>query len=635
MSAKSGGNDRIPQPIDDIGSADELLRFATAGQLEQVLRERPSISQAQIALGAGLGTTRPNAAATLSGALRNRLTNGQLQKLDEIIGALAPDLDGTGGLCSLALRLSTEGRHAVRSSGLSAHVPSSWTRKILKDPPGGEVGVLIQASALISAFRAVDQMDTGGRGAGIVRADHREEMDRLINRLILIAVGPPTSRNYDAQIMLGVLASYAFDDQMRKQLDYHLRRSPLGFRVWRAITKLVILNADSPHTEALSTWVRGLIHDSEGLRTSSLYPGRGLDLELAITVPAKWSPPGDDWVGDALFCRAMNPEATIRERGTAVHGLWQRAITEKRADLEETEAKLRELIAQFRDPAARPDAPAGMRWIAATLEQAIDQRVPVCNHWPEVEDPWFQNIKAAAAEVDYGMPRHLQAGAKNLFKHMLLQNAGVYRRKAIETVVTSCWTEPVAAALRHLLEHESGESWLRIRALFALSFLQAPNVVEADLVRGCEQAFDSLQLGENQAEVPPRTRITEMHAALFAIGDCLGVTGAEDQARSARDSLRSILTFLADAPKVRADILHRAARAAAYLLTFTAQPREDGQPDLSEELLGKLSHQADPVTASLSRWALRFRFKSDGTIRPLLDEADKDESNGSHGAPRG
>ena len=68
-------------------------------------------------------------------------------------------------------------------------------------------------------------------------------------------------------------------------------------------------------------WVRQLIGDSEELRKSSLYAGSSLDLELAITVPAAWSPPGDDWVGEALLTRARNGEATIRERGTAVMGL--------------------------------------------------------------------------------------------------------------------------------------------------------------------------------------------------------------------------------------------------------------------------------------------------------------------------
>ena len=42
-------------------------------------------------------------------------------------------------------------------------------------------------------------------------------------------------------------------------------------------------------------------------------------------VPAK-----DDWVSQALLARARNNEATIRERGTAAMGLWQRALAEGR-----------------------------------------------------------------------------------------------------------------------------------------------------------------------------------------------------------------------------------------------------------------------------------------------------------------
>ena len=120
-------------------------------------------------------------------------------------------------------------------------------------------------------------------------------------------------------------------------------------------------------------WVRRLIRDAEKLRRRSLYAGRSLDLELAITVPAAWSPPSDDWAGEALLIRARDSKATIRERSTAAMGLWQRAIAQGGSSLEKTEKDLRGLIIEFRDPDSRPDAAAGLRWLAATLEHAIDK----------------------------------------------------------------------------------------------------------------------------------------------------------------------------------------------------------------------------------------------------------------------
>ena len=74
-------------------------------------------------------------------------------------------------------------------------------------------------------------------------------MELLVRRLILISVAPPTSRNYDAQILLGMLASYAFEP-MRHRLESQLRHSPMAFRVWRAITKLVILSEGDAQAEA-------------------------------------------------------------------------------------------------------------------------------------------------------------------------------------------------------------------------------------------------------------------------------------------------------------------------------------------------------------------------------------------------
>jgi hypothetical protein len=120
----------------------------------------------------------------------------------------------------------------------------------------------------------------------------------------------------------------------------------------------------------------------------------------------------------------------------------------------------------------------------------------------------------------------------------------------------------------------------------------------------------------------PRAHLTEMHASLFAVGDCFGVAGAGDQARKVRERLRPILTDLATAEGDRATRLRRPARAAAYLLTVTAQPAADGRKDLSKELLEKMSHYPDAPTAGLSRWALSFRFAPDGEIRPFLAAAE-------------
>ena len=109
-----------------------------------------------------------------------------------------------------------------------------------------------------------------------------------------------------------------------------------------------------------------------------------------------------------------------------------------------------------------------------------------------------------------------------------------------------------------------------------------------------------------------------MHTALFAVGDCFGVPGAEERALSARESLREILVSLAETHEPQARMLRRAARAAAYVLTVTAQPRHNGTKDLSQELLEQLSCHPDPVTAQLANWTLGFRFTADGSVRPML-----------------
>jgi len=352
-------------------------------------------------------------------------------------------------------------------------------------------------------------------------------------------------------------------------------------------------------------------------------------------VPTAWSPPNDDWAGRTLLKRAQNSNATIRERGTAAMGLWQRAVDcGDQAALDTTKKELRRLIDDFRRPEARPDAPAGLRWIAATLEHVIETEEKVCNDWPTVEDPWFQRVHQAADELKRrGMvPVHLVTGTRNLFLHMILQNSGVYRTQAIETVVASGLSLPVADALAVLLNEERDEAWVRIRAEAALGLLQRSHDVnvEEQLTRACWDAYEKVQadripadgrIWAEDADVPQRQRITELQVAIFAVGDCFGVDGTQGRSREARTRLHEILATLIRPEMPRARILRRPARSAAYLLTVTAQPSDDGH-DLSRELLEKLKKHPDPVTRRFSEWATKFRFAEDGSVRSLLAAAD-------------
>ena len=131
------GSDRIKrgatekhrdQDVTNISSPHQLLRYAMAGQLAHLLERREDLNQGKIAH-AALGGDPRNAASKLSTALATGPSADLSRNLDEIIGALDPDLESTGGLCSLALRLAEEdrGRQQIKDS-LTAHVPPSWTR---------------------------------------------------------------------------------------------------------------------------------------------------------------------------------------------------------------------------------------------------------------------------------------------------------------------------------------------------------------------------------------------------------------------------------------------------------------------------------------------------------------------------
>jgi hypothetical protein len=115
-----------------------------------------------------------------------------------------------------------------------------------------------------------------------------------------------------------------------------------------------------------------------------------------------------------------------------------------------------------------------------------------------------------------------------------------------------------------------------------------------------------------------RSVMSEMHAALFAVGDCFGVRSERDKARHLREQLDSMLVDLihrsvdARAAAGSSCIWDPVARAAGYLVVVTAE----ADPQRSRELVEGLATHPDPGTQRLADWALRYRF--DGKrVRPL------------------
>jgi hypothetical protein len=598
----------------DISSADELIGYAVRAQLALVSHAASHTVIAK-AIGMARDLKTSTAAARMSHALAKggSFTDRELQKLDEVIVTLAPtSTTHTGGLSSLAICL----RGLRDRESLSDRVPAGWTQELLQSPAADEIGVLTQASALLSAFLAASELEKVSSRSKAIRAVHdryAKEIVHVVYQLITLGYAPPTPRSVEALIMLGTLGGYSLDF-IEPPLEYALEQ-PLGFRIWRVITTLVMLRQRALDMRDLRRWVKPVLRGAEELRAKSVYPGRSLDLELAIRVPADWSPPDNDWAGAVLLARANDSEATIRERGTAAMGLWQRAVEDEHRDENRAADDLQPLIREFEDPQRRPDASSGMLWVATTLKHVIDQRAAVCNDWPQTSEPWMKRVNAA---VDYlkqqeVIPDDVRLGTTALFQHSLLQNAGIYRRQAIEALVAGGWTEPVARAFEKFLELEP-EPWIRIRALFALGFLQhRDRGVEKTLADACQHAYSNL------GNDPTRAQITEMHSALFAVGDCYGASGLEDSdVRRVRESIREVLVGLIAGHRTLHESHYPVSRACAYLLTFMILPRSNQREDLAEELLKELSKHPDKTTRELSNWALANRINEKGAVRPLV-----------------
>jgi hypothetical protein len=303
-------------------------------------------------------------------------------------------------------------------------------------------------------------------------------------------------------------------------------------------------------------------------------------------------------------------------------GIWQRAVENHKED--EVRNDLEELSDHLKKEEASDDLRNGLRWIARTLDKAIDDGTAVSSELPTCDEAWGGAIDEAADALSGGLPEWFVEPTRTLFRHALLQNSGVERRRAIDALRAAGLVEPFANQLLLLLTEPAmrPERWLRIRVLFALGFVR-DGVAPADafqLMEVCRSAAEAVMGGHADRGV-----VAELHEALFTVAELFGVNGIEREdavhrSGEVRDKLGKILAdLIVGGHTVQPD--HRLiARAAAYLLTFTAQP---GENDLSRRLLVQLrDHHTDDVTKRFCTWAMDFRWGAKYEVQPLLRGAD-------------
>jgi hypothetical protein len=500
-----------------------------------------------------------------------------LQDLDAVLLRQVPELKRAGGLSAFAARIT--GRRVAGNFGFEVDSLNRPLILELTSPP--PIIVLEQAAILLAEFE-----ESAGDAAGVL-STHRETFPRVVEQLIRIGGLPPTPYSVDALLLLGELSRYAFGT-VQEHLDRALR-TPLGFRVWRAVTAVVVAIKQhreqlDPRFQPVRDWVRIQLEVSGQLRDDSLYPARSLELELAIEVPFEWSGPGvpgRDWASELLWDRARDRGATLRERGTASFGLWERACAGGYS--EDVRPHLLDLIEEYRRE-GRP----GLGWVAETLRTNVDAGRHILTAWEGLHEP-CQVILDDAGRYLTDVPPRIRAATHILLQHAVIKNAGVYRRRAIDTLRAGAWGGQVLPALEAVLDHPQAEPWLRCRALFAIGFLQdrGPSAVSI-LHRACDAAWRRAVDAEGRAE---------LHAALFAVGDCFGTPDGATAAGQIRERLDPCLAEILEAVVTGEDFVP-VGRALAYLLATTAH----GRPAETWILLDRLAEVDDGPTRQMCRW---------------------------------
>src|SRR5688572_18083741 len=129
-----------PCVVDDIGSDEQLVRYAAKTQVAQLVegtaKAATQIKQVKIAEAMDLPANK--LAGSLNGSARVNDIDF-LSRLDAAIFAYAPSLgEQTGGLAAFAARM----RGSRGADSAAARIPSGWTKELLDRDPSKPVGVL-------------------------------------------------------------------------------------------------------------------------------------------------------------------------------------------------------------------------------------------------------------------------------------------------------------------------------------------------------------------------------------------------------------------------------------------------------------------------------------------------------------
>jgi hypothetical protein len=573
-----------------------LVGFALASQVEQSGQK-----QQTIAANAGLTAARVSDLVHWRTAQVNEdltvrpsrvsenltVRQGQLTNLQDALAANEPGFEDAS-LVTFHGRLYP----GIRSDVV---VPSRWADHLVNKPPRSIVELLLAAEAVFSLVE---------RGANRERT--RRLLDQVLDHL-LVAAGLPPGDGTEAMQLLARFADHvSVVRQVLDRLEAALRLSPTGYRALRVISMILYRvswrnerGESRPKGAPTLKYLEGAIGNlfTTRLAANNANPSRSLDIEAAAAAPPAW-----EWPTEYLKHRAIDLQATPRERGYAALALWRRCGFRPEP--------LAEVLASF--DGVDPESHLG--WVRTNLQMSLAETnaagdglsnkaaYKLLANFPE-DAPAYQIVWRQAEQClseEFGIGERCVPGARKLFVSGVLSNEGVVRMRALDTMRVAFITGPVAIALANIAKADDVLPWLQERACFALGFLgRRDGVVENALEHNLPDALPAESADE----------LGTIEAAAWAAGD----TWASDTGTEIPAWLPERLSRLAISYNKAGDLNHlRITRAAAYGLAVTGAR---GNDKYLRELSGKLH---DPIASRLARWGVN-RYNNQGLPCPLLD----------------
>lgn len=452
-------------------------------------------------------------------------------------------------------------------------IPSTYFDSLENAGPARNADELLVRIACLVATRS--QAHTTHEASQLRRSLDNDRVDRLIDELLTV-VGTPRGEGSVIVTTAAALREWALP-----AIERHMK-SPIGWRSWRIVARMLRLYEDASTTDALHATlfseIRELLRRAVEGEFFNLSPGRVFFEEALRRTPGIRDKDNNlvNWQWDFV-------PTHLRRTAAAASEPWRRRLycalcLARRQDTQDLALDL--ALRMLSEEEAGGGLEHGARELIATIDpthRALRKRGRA------IEELVADAINSTDTFFDE-VPSSFRSATIQLVRHAVLSIDTTSRRTACDTLIAGNVADVASRFVASLASRRDSPEWMREIACVVLGYLRE------------HESLEPL----TAIAVDPTSGQSTRHAAVLAAGDVAfgpARLGAENKAKASLQRLLGLINARDDAQ--HEPRLEQAVTYSAIMMNLWRPPDPRTLPALKA-----VSKRRDELTSSLATWGI-------------------------------